>query len=44
MPARRFGILAPYWAGFAVTCAFLAVTWRQLKLLVHADEEAVQSG
>ena len=42
--ARHFGILAPYWVGFVVTGAFLALIWRQLRLIVHADEEAMQSG
>jgi MFS family permease len=39
--ARQWGILAPYWVGFVVTGAFLAVMWPQLKLIVHADERAV---
>ena len=42
--ASSFGILAPYWVGFAVTGAFLVVIWPQLKLIVHADKEALQSG
>jgi len=39
--ARSYGILAPYWVGFVVTGLFLALIWRQLKLIVHADEEAL---
>ena len=39
--ARHFGILAPYWVGFVVTGVFLVLIWSQLKLIVHADEEAV---
>ena len=42
--ASSFGILAPYWVGFVVTGVFLALIWPQLKLIVHADEEALQSG
>jgi predicted MFS family arabinose efflux permease len=42
--ARHFGILAPYWVGFVVTGAFLALIWPQLKLIVHADEEALRPG
>ena len=42
--ARSYGILAPYWVGFVVTGLFLALIWRQLKLIVHADEEALSRG
>jgi MFS family permease len=39
--AQHYGILAPYWVGFVVTGVFLALIWPQLKLIVHADEEAL---
>lgn len=42
--ARHYGILAPYWVGFVVTGAFLVLIWPQLKLIVHADEEALSHG
>jgi MFS family permease len=42
--AQHYGILAPYWVGFVVTGVFLALIWRQLKLVVHADEEALSPG
>ncbi len=42
--AQHFGILAPYWVGFVVTGLFLALIWPQLKLIVHADEEALMTG
>jgi predicted MFS family arabinose efflux permease len=41
--ARSYGILAPYWVGFVVTGLFLALIWRQLTLIVHADEEALSA-
>ena len=40
---RQWGLAAPYWFAFVGTGVFLAVVWRQLDLIAHADEEAVAS-
>ena len=42
--AREWGITAPYWFAFVGTGVFLALIWPQLKLIVHADEEATGTG
>jgi MFS family permease len=42
--AREWGITAPYWFAFVGTGVFLALIWPQLKLIVHADEEATRTG
>lgn len=42
--AREWGITGPYWFGFVGTGVFLALIWPQLKLIVHADEEATAAG
>jgi MFS family permease len=39
--ADVWGLAAPYWFAFAGSAVVLAVLWRQLPLVVHADEEAV---
>jgi MFS family permease len=38
--ADVWGLAAPYWFAFAGSAAVLAALWRQLPLVVHADEEA----
>ncbi len=42
--AREWGLTAPFWFGFVGTGLFLAVIWPQLKLIVHADQEATEAG
>jgi MFS family permease len=42
--AREWGITAPYWFAFVGTGVFLALIWPQLKLIVHADQEASRTG
>jgi predicted MFS family arabinose efflux permease len=38
--AGRFGIVAPFWAAFGATAVFVALLWRQLSHLAHADSAA----
>jgi len=38
--ASRWGITAPFWFGFVGSALFLALIWRQLAHIAHADEEA----
>jgi hypothetical protein len=44
VPAQHCGLLPPCWVGFVVTGVFLALIWRQLKRVVHPDEEALSPG
>lgn len=39
--ADVWGLAAPYWFAFAGSAVVLAVLWRQLPHVVHADEQAV---
>ncbi|MEJ7796312.1 MAG: MFS transporter [Nocardioides sp.] len=39
--ADVWGLAGPYWFAFVGSALVLAVVWPQLKLIVHADEEAV---
>ena len=39
--AKQWGLTAPYWVAFVATGVFLAIVWPWLKLIEHADEEAV---
>ena len=41
--ARQWGLTAPYWVAFAATGVFLVVVWPWLKLIEHADEEALSA-
>ena len=34
---RHFGITAPFWFAFAGTAVILALIWRQLPRIAHAD-------
>lgn len=38
--ARQWGIVAPFWFAFVGTGVILAVIWRQLPHIAHADEPA----
>ena len=38
--ADAWGLRAPYWFAFVESAVVLAAVWPQLKLIVHADEEA----
>ncbi len=38
--ADLWGLTAPYWFAFAGSAVVLGLLWRQLSLVVHADEEA----
>lgn len=38
--ADRWGVVAPFWFAFAGTAVILAVIWRELGHIAHADEEA----
>jgi predicted MFS family arabinose efflux permease len=35
--ADRFGVAAPFWAAFGGTAVFVALLWRQLSHVAHAD-------
>jgi predicted MFS family arabinose efflux permease len=37
--ANRWGITGPFWFGFAGSAVFLALIWRQLVHVAHADSE-----
>ncbi len=39
--ASRWGITAPFWFGFVGSAIFLALIWRQLAHIAHADEALV---
>jgi predicted MFS family arabinose efflux permease len=38
--ARAWGITAPFWVAFAGSAVILALIWRQLTHIAHADEQA----
>ncbi|MGI5239735.1 MFS transporter [Dactylosporangium sp. CA-139066] len=38
--AGRFGVAAPFWAAFGGTAVFVALLWRQLSNVAHADSAA----
>ncbi|RHW27880.1 MFS transporter [Nocardioides immobilis] len=38
--AERWGITAPFWVGFVGSVVLLALVWRQLAHIAHADEAA----
>ncbi len=40
--ASRWGITAPFWFAFVGSALFLALIWRQLVHVAHADEEIVE--
>ena len=40
--ASGWGITAPFWFGFVGSALFLALIWRQLAHIAHADEELVE--
>ena len=40
--ASGWGITAPFWFGFVGSALFLALIWRQLAHIAHADEEIVE--
>ena len=42
--ASRWGITAPFWFAFVGSALFLALIWRQLVHIAHADEEIVARG
>jgi MFS family permease len=37
--AGRWGVTAPFWFAFVGSAVFLALIWRQLVHVAHADEE-----
>jgi hypothetical protein len=37
--ASWWGITAPFWFGFAGSAVMLALIWRELAKIAHADEE-----
>jgi MFS family permease len=39
--AERWGILAPFWFAFVGSALILAVIWRELGHIAHADEAAM---
>ena len=41
---RRWGITAPFWFAFVGSAIFLALIWRQLAHIAHADEEIARPG
>ncbi len=38
--ANRYGVTAPFWFAFAGSAVILALIWRQLAHIAHADEAA----
>jgi MFS family permease len=42
--AERYGVTAPFWFAFAGSVVFVAVLWRELTRIAHADEEATAAG
>lgn len=38
--ARSFGLTAPFWFAFAGSAVFLALIWRELRHIAHADDAA----
>ena len=39
--ARAWGVTAPFWFGFAGSAVLLALIWRELAHIAHADDEAL---
>ncbi|WP_461022914.1 MFS transporter [Thalassiella azotivora] len=39
--ARQWGVVAAFWFGFVGSAVFLALIWRQLAHVAHADEQAL---
>jgi predicted MFS family arabinose efflux permease len=39
--ARVWGVTGPFWFAFVGSAVILALIWRQLALIAHADEHAV---
>jgi predicted MFS family arabinose efflux permease len=39
--ARVWGVTGPFWFAFVGSAIMLAMIWRQLTLIVHADEQAI---
>lgn len=37
--AEHWGITAPFWVGFVGSVVLLALVWRQLAHIAHADED-----
>jgi len=42
--ADRWGLTGPFWFAFVGSAIFLALIWRQLVHVAHADEEIVSAG
>jgi MFS family permease len=42
--ARIWGVTGPFWFAFAGSAVILALIWRELAHIAHADEEAVRAG
>jgi MFS family permease len=42
--AGRWGVTAPFWFAFVGSAVFLALIWRQLVHVAHADEEILATG
>ncbi|MGY1709954.1 hypothetical protein ACI8AC_10630 [Geodermatophilus sp. SYSU D00758] len=42
--ARTWGVTGPFWFGFAGSAVVLALIWRQLAHVAHADEGARAAG
>lgn len=40
--ARQWGVVAPFWFGFFGSAVILALIWRQLSHIAHADQAAPQ--
>jgi predicted MFS family arabinose efflux permease len=37
--ASRYGVTAPFWFAFVGSAVFVALLWRELTRIAHADEE-----
>ncbi len=42
--ARHSGVTAPFWFAFAGSALFVALIWRQLRHVAHADEQVPDDG
>ncbi len=42
--ARVWGVTGPFWFAFAGSAVILALIWRELAHIAHADEQAVRAG
>ena len=40
--AQHWGVTAPFWFAFVGSAVFVALLWRQLSHIAHADEDAAQ--